>query len=172
MADAPDIPDNAGQPQPSAAAAPLQAPAPPATKVIVVIATGWGPLYGGINSFSFDFSLALGRMLRSSVRVICLTTSVDDLARMRARSDHVDIYTLAKVGPGDERVVAREACEVLNHHGITAIDLVFGHDVVTGPAAIDLAALMGGKAALFHHMIYDTRRESPPGAVPIEGVSR
>jgi glycosyltransferase involved in cell wall biosynthesis len=122
--------------------------------LIVVIATGWGPIYGGINSFSFDFSLALGRMLRGSARVVCLTTNVDDLARVRARSDHVEIFTLPQVGPGNERAVASDARELLNHNGITAVDLVFGHDVVTGPAATELVALMGGKAALFHHMSY------------------
>jgi glycosyltransferase involved in cell wall biosynthesis len=122
--------------------------------VIVVIATGWGPLYGGINSFSFDFSLALGRMLRGSVRVICLTTNVDDITRMGAKSDHVEIFTLAHVGPGEERAVASNARELLNHNNITGIDLVIGHDVVTGPAAVELVALMGGKAALFHHMSY------------------
>lgn len=154
MADAPHKTDDGGQSHISAAAAPVQASAPPVPKVIVVIATGWGPLYGGINSFSFDFCLALGRLLRGSARVVCLTTNVDALTCARAKSDHIDIYTLAKVGPGDEHKVAREACELLGHSGITAIDLVFGHDVVTGPAAIELALLMGGKAALFHHMSY------------------
>lgn len=123
-------------------------------KAIAVIATGWGPLYGGINSFSFDFSLALGRLLRGRVRVICLTTAVDDLTRKQARSDHVEIYTLPKVGPGDERTVALNAHELLTHEGITSLELVFGHDVITGPAAIELRALMGGKVALFHHMSY------------------
>ena len=66
MADAPRIIDNGGQTQLSATAEPVQVTSP-VTKVIVVVATGWGPLYGGINSFSFDFSLALGRMLRTSV---------------------------------------------------------------------------------------------------------
>jgi glycosyltransferase involved in cell wall biosynthesis len=154
MADAPHKLDDGGQPQISAAAAPVQATSPPVPKVIVVIATGWGPLYGGINSFSFDFSLALGRMLRGSVRVICLTTNVDDLTRGQVRADHVEIFTLPQVGPGNELAVATKAREVLNQHGITSIDLVFGHDVVTGPAAIELVNLMGGKAALFHHMSY------------------
>jgi glycosyltransferase involved in cell wall biosynthesis len=151
MADAPTIADR--QPQPSNAAASAQAP-PPATKVIVVIATGWGPLYGGINSFSFDLCLALGCILRGSARVICLTTNVDDLTRRRVKSDQVEIFTLPKVGPGNEPVVASDARTLLNQNGVTEISLVFGHDVVTGPAAIELAGLMGGKAALFHHMSY------------------
>jgi glycosyltransferase involved in cell wall biosynthesis len=151
MADAQHILDNGGQPQFSAAAPEASVPV---KKVIVVIATGWGPLYGGINSFSFDFSLALGRMFRSSVRVICLTTNVDDLTRRQAKADHVEIYTLPKVGPGDEHKVASNARELLDHEGITNLDLAFGHDVVTGPAAIELCALLGGKAALFHHMSY------------------
>lgn len=156
MADAPHTLGNGEQPQLSAAASPalVQAAPPPVTRVIVVIATGWGPLYGGINSFSFDFCLALGRLLRDSARVVCLTTNVDALTCARAKSDHIDIYSLAKVGPGDEHKVAREARELLGHSGITVIDLVFGHDVVTGLAAIELAALMGGKSALFHHMSY------------------
>ena len=147
MADAPHLLGNGGQPQLSATATPVQAEAtpPPVTKIIVVIATGWGPLYGGINSFSFDFSIALGRMLRGSVRVICLTTNVDDIARVRAKSDHVEIFTLPQVGPGDERAVAEKARELLNHYGITAVDLVFGHDVVTGPAAIELRHVYGRK---------------------------
>ena len=44
--------------------------------------------------------------------------------------------------------------KLLNQNGITAVNLVFGHDVVTGPAAIELRTFMGGKAALFHHMSY------------------
>ncbi|MFO0840863.1 MAG: hypothetical protein U0797_00500 [Gemmataceae bacterium] len=44
---------------------------------------------------------------------------------------------------------------MLNQNGIAGIDLVFGHDVVTGPAAVELAvAITGGKAAIFHHMSY------------------
>jgi glycosyltransferase involved in cell wall biosynthesis len=156
MANAPSELDNGGQPQNSAAAPAVQVQptAPPVPKVIVVISTGWGPLYGGINSFSFDFSLALGRMLRGSVRVICLTTNVDDITRGKVKADHVEIFTLPQVGPGNESAVASNAREVLNQHGIAAIDLVFGHDVVTGPAAIELVKLMGGKAAVFHHMSY------------------
>ena len=73
---------------------------------------------------------------------------------MRAKSDHVEIFTLPEIGPGNECAVASNARELLNQNGITAIDLVFGHDVVTGPAAIELTGLMGGKAALFHHMSY------------------
>src|SRR4051794_16489402 len=115
MANAPSEPDNGGQPQISAAAPAVrvQPTAPPVPKVIVVISTGWGPLYGGINSFSFDFSLALGRMLRGSVRVICLTTNVDDITRGKVKADHVEIFTLPQVGPGNESAVASNAREVL-----------------------------------------------------------
>lgn len=128
--------------------------ASPPPRVIVVIATGWGPLYGGINSFSFDFCFALGRILRGAVRVICLTTNVDDLNRARARTDHVEIFNLLEIRPGSEHEFASNAQDLLNQNGITDIALVFGHDVVTGFAPIELVALMGGKSALFHHMSY------------------
>src|SRR5205085_11479083 len=59
-----------------------------------------------------------------------------------------------KVGPGDEITVARNARDQLAHAGITATDLVIGHDVVTGPAAIELCGLTGGRSVVFHHMSY------------------
>ncbi|MBN9118370.1 MAG: hypothetical protein J0I06_04275 [Planctomycetes bacterium] len=123
-------------------------------RTVVVLATGWGPLYGGINAFSFDLCHALGTVLKGAARLVCVTAGVDDLTRSRAERDHLRLLTLPKVGPGDEVAVARNARDLLAQNGITATDLVIGHDVVTGPAAVELCALTGGRSVVFHHMSY------------------
>jgi glycosyltransferase involved in cell wall biosynthesis len=125
-----------------------------AQKTILVAATGWGPSSGGVNAFSLDFSLALGRVLKGAARVLCLTTPVDDLVRAEAAQQGVEILTLQSTGPHDPTEVAKAARELLRRAGIERLDLTIGHDVFTGPLALALRSLMGTMAVVIHHMSY------------------
>jgi len=130
--------------------------APPSSrgKTILVAATGWGPSFGGINAFSFDFCLALGRLFKGTARVICLTTPVDEVTKAAAAEQGVEIIALRAVGPADPTGTAVAARDLLRGEGIEQVDLLFGHDVFTGPVVIALRSLLGGVAAVIHHMSY------------------
>ena len=67
-------------------------------KTVLVAATGWGPSFGGRSAFSLDFCLALGRPLKDTAGVACLTTPADDLAKATAEQG-VEIIALPGVGP-------------------------------------------------------------------------
>jgi glycosyltransferase involved in cell wall biosynthesis len=136
------------------AVSPVAAPPSAREKVLLVAATGWGPSFGGINAFNLDFCLALGRLLKGAARVVCLTTSVDDTTRTAAREKGVEILALPGVWSGDPGATVQAARELLRRAGIERLDLTIGHDVFTGPVATSLRTLLGGTAAVIHHMSY------------------
>ncbi len=123
-------------------------------RTLVVIADGWGPSFGGINAFNLDFCLALGRLLRGTVRVICLTSPVDDETRAEAASEGVVLVSLSVFNRNDLSKTVEDACAALHNEGVEHVDLTIGHDVVTGPVALGLRAAIGGRAAIIHHMSY------------------
>jgi hypothetical protein len=116
--------------------------------VFAVVATGWGPAFGGINAFS----LALGRLLRGAARVVCITTPVDDITRAAAAKDGVEVLSVPAFHSGDPANAVQAATEVLRQQGIGHLDLTFGHDVFTGPAAMRLRTALCGTAAVIHLM--------------------
>lgn len=123
-------------------------------KTVAVVATGWGPLSGGINAFNLDFCLALGRLLKGKSRVVCLTTEVDGPTRAKAAQIGVEILALPSFKLNDHVGTAAAASSVLRRSGIDRLDLTIGHDVFTGPVATILRSQFGGTAALIHHMSY------------------
>lgn len=125
-------------------------------RTLVVVADGWGASFGGINAFNLDFCLALGRLLKGSARVVCLTTPVDDDTRAGAADQGVEIHSLERFDASDPAGTAQAGLDVLRRAGADRPELIIGHDVKTGPAALALARAVGGsaRAAVIHHMSY------------------
>ncbi|MGC4031643.1 MAG: hypothetical protein QM754_07910 [Tepidisphaeraceae bacterium] len=142
----------------SVSAAPTASSSLPRRRVVVILATGWGPMFGGINSFNQDFCLAIGELIGRVDRVICLTSPCGDDQRMAAELMGVELITLTKFDlvASDKTVALSES--VLRANGVDRIDLLIGHDVKTGPLAFALRERFGGSVAVFHHMSYGSFR--------------
>lgn len=125
-----------------------------ARKNVLVLATGWGPQFGGINALNIDLCQALGQLLKGVARVFCLTTPVDKATRADASSHGVELLTCGSRGGGNSERAAHEVRDVLKKLGVERLDLIIGHDVFTGPVAIALRFLMGTVAVVIHHMSY------------------
>jgi glycosyltransferase involved in cell wall biosynthesis len=123
-------------------------------RTLAVIATGWGPSCGGINAFNLDFCLALGRVLRGSARVVCITTPIDDITRADVAAQGVDILCLRTIDTDNPASTVEAASALLRSRSIYHLDLVIGHDVFTGEIATGLRSRLGGAAAVVHHMNY------------------
>lgn len=124
---------------------------------IVVLATAWGPRFGGINSFNFDLCLALSRVLRRH-RVVCVVPSASEAEVIAAMSSGVTLITLG-AGPAVDDPVALSgavAAVVAAHIPLASVDWWLGHDAKTGPLAVALAGHSNaGRAATIMHMSYD-----------------
>lgn len=125
------------------------------SKILIALATAWGPRHGGINSFNRDFLRAFGVAYRESVRVICLVPIADEAALREAGGDSVDLRTLRNP-PAGERLEAAHAAEIVEclRDVITPETVWLGHDSFTGAAAVEAARQTGTKAAVIHHMSY------------------
>jgi glycosyltransferase involved in cell wall biosynthesis len=129
-------------------------------KTIVIIADNWGPVEGGINSFNMDFTMALGRFLKDKVRVICIVKSaIASLPRPDRDNDNIELVELSNLG--EEYEFDYQAIEsVVSCLYNLKLDGNFvwwvGHDVRTGPIALELKKKLGGKLALIHHMSYES----------------
>ena len=115
-----------------------------ADRIVVVVATGWGPSFGGINAFNLDFCLALGRLVRGSARAICITSPIDDLTRASVADRGVELIRLPQTIFNRPADAVQAACTTLRANRVERIDLTIGHDVYTGPIAIALRARSEG----------------------------
>ena len=134
---------------------PKKPPTPPDTgKILLAVATGWGPSSGGINAFNIDFCLALGRVLKGSARVFCLATSMDEGMRSEAAKQGVELLNVPVLNLDDPEGLLAVTDELLQGAGIDHLDLIIGHDVLTGPFANVLRSRFKTKSVLIHHMSY------------------
>ncbi|MCF5747818.1 glycosyltransferase family 4 protein [Pseudomonas tremae] len=124
----------------------------PATKkeIIVVAATCWGVLHGGINSFNLDFCVSLTHDTKQKYEVICLVPTNADIVE---EADGVDVRYIRVEGGsqffGFDVSLARE---ILRDAG--EIRFVLGHDLITGDFCCNLAMEFGAKSIVFCHMSY------------------
>src|SRR5260221_12672008 len=124
---------------------------------ILLLATAWGPRYGGINAFNQDFALGLGNIIKGTRRVFCAVPSARATDVAEAMKDGVTLIPIPEASESgdfkDAWIYAIAHC-LKNQHG-NPDDLVWvGHDVVTGFAARKGAELTGGTPALLMHMSY------------------
>jgi len=118
---------------------------------VAVLATAWGPKFGGINSFNAEFCRSLRKKVGASYEIICIipnsssiTEKTADIEIFAVRDDENDDFDESDV----PKIVGR-----LRH----AKDLIIvGHDVKTGKISNSIGDLLDAKAKIiFCHMAYD-----------------
>jgi glycosyltransferase involved in cell wall biosynthesis len=136
-------------------------PAPGAPLAIVLLATGWGPQHGGINSFNHDFAGGLARALGEHGKVFCAvpTPAREADAKAVAEAGQAGVTLLSMTGTTtsdrfDPNWTAAIHLRLQRDHGVAAVFCWVGHDVISGDAAVHAAREFGGKCALIMHMSY------------------
>lgn len=140
---------------------------------VVFFATDWGPKFGGINSFNQDLCFAVARVLPSH-RVLCVVPNADAGQVTHAQTHNVELVALPPSAV-QMPLEASRTLEVISQLGSTieCVSWWIGHDVVTGPLAISVAAVARrGKAAVIHHMDFRayafTKRDEDGGRARID----
>lgn len=123
-------------------------------KHIALLATGWGTKYGGVNSFNIDLARALGALSRGTMRVTCFVPRTNEAEREEAARDQVDLQELTGIDSKLDASCAEAVLALIRQRSIAEVDWWIGHDLVTGPLGIRVAALSGGRSAVIHHMSY------------------
>ena len=121
---------------------------------LVLLATAWGPKFGGINSFNVEFARSLNLPDRA-YELICIVPSataeeIEDAQRHGVRLMQLANGILgADLSPND----AEEIYELIAEFDRKTIWI--GHDTKTGPVAIELRrAALGDKTIVIHHMAF------------------
>ena len=68
---------------------------------IVFFATAWGTRCGGVNSFNFDISRALGKLVRDRYEVICIVPCAGKKQVKEAKKEDVKLVALRYTGDED-----------------------------------------------------------------------
>jgi hypothetical protein len=122
----------------------------------MLLATAWGPKFGGINAFNMDFALGLASYLGDGGNVFCAVfqPSMEDIERARP-------VTLVPIDrpvttPGYDRSWALDVWQRFEKdYPGEQIDWWVGHDVTTGWAAAEGPGVAKhGQSALIMHMNY------------------
>lgn len=121
---------------------------------IVLIATAWGPAFGGVNAFNQDLAMGLAKLLAAG-EVYCLLPGATAEEEASARNVGVRLVTIPGCARGDRMhhdLVDRTPGDLV---ALTGEDVVWvGHDMITGPLALACSRRHGGRVVLIHHMHY------------------
>lgn len=121
--------------------------------VVVFIATGWGPIHGGINTFNQELCTALVRC--TSHTVACVVPNAS-LSEINSASNAGVILIL--LGNSESELTDRHAdlvCQEVRRHGFLSVDWWIGHDVITGDVSLAAKNLTPkSRCSIFHHMNY------------------
>ncbi len=142
---------------------------------IVSFATAWGPRFGGINSFNYDFLIAMAELLGGQGQVYCAVPNPSEEVIELARLMQINIIPLMINGEIDkfERAWVGLAISWLEAMGVKKISIWIGHDTVSGQAAQQASQLMGGEVTLIHHMDYrDYKRFTGSSSDHIDRLER
>ena len=129
--------------------------------LIVIISDGWGPVYGGINSFNYDFCLALGRIARDyGLKTVAITINANEIQRREAQVNNVELLNLLNK---DELTAECILSRLVNYSSMRFEKIIFvGHDIKTGNVANKCRDLWRRElangvimSAIFHHMNYN-----------------
>ncbi len=120
---------------------------------IAIVASAWGPRFGGINAFNADLCRAVAAA-RPDLEVYCVTGGAQDSEVQEALSHGVQLVNLHErnfLAP-DPRVLGEELADWSR----TLVGLAWwiGHDVITGPAVVDAARRTGVRVAIVQHTDY------------------
>ena len=123
---------------------------------LVVFATGWGPNFGGINSFNYDFCTALAGILRQEQYLLVCVVPVGSIPEGITQKG---LVRLLAVETGDPSKLApyhsQQVLKLLRDIGVDRVGWWFGHDLHTGPLAERCCSESGqGRFAIFHHVNY------------------
>ncbi|HYK03876.1 MAG TPA: hypothetical protein VE974_19125 [Thermoanaerobaculia bacterium] len=134
--------------------------------VIVLLATAWGPRFGGINLFNTEIAKSLGILPTRQYELICVvpnpaTRQLQEELRLRF---HVQIVSLE----ADEgEFAAGSASEILKRLDVASEPQRFiwiGHDDKSGPLALELKSLVNGShAVLINHMAHSAYQSVKKG---------
>jgi hypothetical protein len=122
----------------------------------MLLATAWGPKFGGINAFNMDFALGLASHLGEGSKVFCAVfqPTTDDITRAKP------VILIPVDRPIDSPAYDRSWTHEVWHkfkeqQPKEQIDWWVGHDVTTGWAAIEGPSVANcGHSALIMHMNY------------------
>jgi tetratricopeptide (TPR) repeat protein/glycosyltransferase involved in cell wall biosynthesis len=135
----------------------MQRNKPPDAPCIVVLATAWGPKLGGINSFSCDLCCALSPIL-SRHTVVCIALKASDTEVSEAADSGINLLSLHRdtgtefASDSWEGVIS---CLASSMVPLSSVEWWIGHDVKSGPLALEMARRTGrARAAVIMHMSY------------------
>ncbi|MCP4701398.1 MAG: glycosyltransferase [Gammaproteobacteria bacterium] len=125
-------------------------------KLIVFLATAWGPKHGGINSFNRDLCVALAKILPDNYQIVCVVKeSVQDDIDDSAKNKVLLIPLDATETKSFEKNRAYEVASKIDQCQSGKVSWWIGHDVITGFAALGCRDVSkSGKCAVIHHMNY------------------
>jgi len=125
---------------------------------LMLLATAWGPRFGGINAFNTDFAAGLAGYLGGKGKVFCAAFSPTTEDMADARSKNVALVPIDR--PVESHAYDKSwALDVWRKFRVDFpsehIDWWVGHDVTTGWAAVEGPAVADhGYCALIMHMNY------------------
>lgn len=121
-------------------------------KNIVVVATGWGPKYGGINSFNYDLCRALGPILDDEYRLIC---AVPYISESEINENAKFNIHFCEIGfPLSSPTLAFQINELVNEKYPGETIWWIGHDIYSGEIVNYGKNKFAGQSAVFQHMAY------------------
>jgi tetratricopeptide (TPR) repeat protein len=124
----------------------------------MLIATTWGPKYGGINAFNMDFAIGLANHLGENGKVFCaaLSPPKEDIENAGARRVYILPIDRPVESPVYDESWAYDVWKKFQEkYPGERIDWWVGHDVTTGWAAVEGPSVAGyGQSALIMHMNY------------------
>lgn len=121
---------------------------------VLFFTTAWGPRHGGVNAFNRSLAVALAGRLGGNGQVFCALPKTDRKTSAEAAEGGVRLVRFAVDARASEERWGY-AVEALTEAVAGAqIDLVIGHDTVTGALAVRAAESLGARSAIVHHMDY------------------
>lgn len=123
---------------------------------LVFLATAWGSQYGGVNSLNADLCAALGRSVLPQYQVICVVLKADGNQIRHAEESSVVLISLSRTeGSEFSSSLAYWTWEKVRDLGPGEVLWWFGHDIISGEAALEAQRISGqGKLGIFHHTNY------------------
>lgn len=128
-------------------------------KSFLLLATAWGPKFGGINAFNMDFAKGLSLFLGDRGKVFCSVLDATSEEIKNAKGACIELIPINKPQDIDQYDPswAHDVIEFLDRKFPgTNIDYWIGHDVVSGEAAKKGASFFdNSRSALIMHMNYE-----------------
>lgn len=142
----------------------------------MVLATAWGSKFGGINSFSTDFCVALARVL-SQHKVVCLCFSGTHSECDDAKAKGVTLLPInSDCSSISKQDLAKKILDLVGQLDAISIEWWVGHDAITGEIALACAnEHEKSKSAVLMHMSYEdysyVKHAPDKGAIVAERIA-